>query len=229
MLLYHILERLDLDAEKLRTKVLHYEIRIQEPADLAFETWNLHRLAQDMHVLTEYYADVEAKIQFLKQAYRAYRDSSWVRTRQAIMRQDLEHLEAMWWRTSVSKQWIVTYKDRVNILINHVFHISSQEQARATAAIAQDAAKDSLAMGTVAAVTLFFLPPTFVCVCLPLIHSGTLRLTIFSGHLRHGLFRRGRSNIGPENVVILVAVPCDCSPVDHCCYRDMDPLASVQA
>jgi len=168
MLLYHILESLDLDAEKLRTKLLHHEdIRIP-PADLALEAWHLHHLAQNMHILAEYYADAEAKVEFLIRAYSAYRDAgSWVKTPAVTMQQDLNHLEAMRWRTSVSKRWIVDYKDRVNIRINHVFHVSNQEQAMATAAIAQDTAKESSSMGTVAAVTLFFLPPTFVCVCVP--------------------------------------------------------------
>lgn len=167
MLLYHILEGLDLDTEKVRTKLLHHEDIQTPPADLAKKTRKLHRLAQDMHVLAEYYADTEAKAEFLIQAYSAYRNSSWVKKPTATMRQDLNHLEAMRWRTSVSKRWIVDYKDRVNIRINHAFHVSNQEQARATAAIAQDAARESSSMGTVAAVTLFFLPPTFVCVCAP--------------------------------------------------------------
>jgi len=167
MLLHHILEGLDLDAEKLRTKLLHHEDIRTLPADLALETWDLHHLAQSMRILAEYYADTEAKVEFLTQAYSAYRNSSWVKTPPATMRQDLNHLEAMRWRTSVSKRWIVDYKDRVNIRINHVFHVSNQEQAMATAAIAQDAARESSSMGTVAAVTLFFLPPTFVCVCGP--------------------------------------------------------------
>ena len=167
MLLHHILEGLDLDAEKLRTKLLHHEDIRAPPADLAQETWDLHRLAQNMHILAEYYADTEAKVEFLIQAYSAYRNASWVKTPTATMRQDLNHLEATRWRASVSKRWIVDYKDRVNIRINHVFHVSNQEQAMATAAIAQDAARESSSMGTVAAVTLFFLPPTFVFVCGP--------------------------------------------------------------
>ncbi|KAK5652818.1 hypothetical protein OQA88_9484 [Cercophora sp. LCS_1] len=163
MLLQHILGSLDLDAEELRAELLHHEDIRTPPAGLALQTWDLHHLSQKMHILAEYYADTEAKVDFLIQAYSAYRNSSWVKTLPATVRQDLNHLEAMRWRTSVSKRWIVAYKDRVNIRINHVFHVSNQEQARATAAIAQDAARESSSMGTVAAVTLFFLPPTFVC------------------------------------------------------------------
>src|SRR5205085_1501572 len=80
ILLHHILEGLDLDAEKLRTKLLHHEDIRMPPADLALETWDLHHLAQNMHILAEYYADTEAKVEFLIQAYSAYRDSSWVKT-----------------------------------------------------------------------------------------------------------------------------------------------------
>lgn len=162
MLLHHVLESLDKDAEELRTKLLRHENIQTPPADLALETWDPHLLAQNMHILAEYYTDTEAKVDFLIQAYRAYRDSGWFETRAATMRQDLNHLEAMRWRTSVSKRWIVDYKDRINIRINHVLHM-------ATAAIAQDAARESSSMGTVAAVTLFFLPATFVCVCYPLV------------------------------------------------------------
>jgi hypothetical protein len=165
VLLYHILESLDNDARKQRRELLDHEDIRTPPADLAVETWNLHHLAQDMHILAEYYADAESKLEFLIQAYSAYRDSSWAtgKTDPAVMKQDLSHLEAMKWRTNVSKRWIVDYKDRVNIRINHVFHVSNQEQAMATAAIARDAARESSSMGTVAAVTLFFLPPMFVC------------------------------------------------------------------
>jgi hypothetical protein len=182
MLIHHILDSLDVDVVEVRRKLLLYERIPTLLADLAAATSELHNLSHAMHILAEYYADIEAKIEFLSQAYNSYRDSGWAKTSEATMRWDLCHLEAMKWRTRVSKRWIMDYENRVNIRINHVgsslpfahwkpayadakvFHVSNQEQSMATAAIAQDAAKESSSMGTVAAVTLFFLPATFVCV-----------------------------------------------------------------
>jgi hypothetical protein len=122
MLLPHILDSLDSDVVKLRTKLLGYEDEgARAPlVDLATATSDLHKLARDMHVCSEYYSDVEAKLEFLKQSYNSYRSSSWAQTPEATTRQDLSHLEAMKWTTIVSKRWILGYRDRVNIMINHV-------------------------------------------------------------------------------------------------------------
>ena len=121
LLLHHILERLDADIVRLRGELLHHERTKTPTADVAAATAELHRMAQDLHVCAEYYADAEAKVEFLTKAYTSYRrSSSWVKTNKATMRQDIEHLAAMMYRTNVSKRWVVDYKNRVNIRINLV-------------------------------------------------------------------------------------------------------------
>ena len=120
MLIHHILDGLDADVVEVRRKLLRQEGIPTLLADLAGATSELHNLSHDMHILSEYYADIEAKVEFLTGAYNSYRDSGWAQTTKATIRQDLGHLEAMKWRTSVSKRWIVDYKNRVNIKINHV-------------------------------------------------------------------------------------------------------------
>jgi hypothetical protein len=120
-LLHHILERLDANIVKLRGELLHHERTKTPTADVAAAASELHRMAQDLHVCAEYYADAEAKVEFLTKAYTSYRTSSWVnKTNEATMDQDIEHLAAMMHRTNVSKRWVVDYKNRVNIRINLV-------------------------------------------------------------------------------------------------------------
>ncbi|KAF8989167.1 hypothetical protein BDQ17DRAFT_1434649 [Cyathus striatus] len=66
--------------------------------------------------------------------------------------------------------WIHGYQKRLEIEINLAFNLRFQRDsetnvriAKDTAKIAQDAQRDSASMITIAAVTMFFLPGTFIC------------------------------------------------------------------
>jgi len=95
-------------------------------------------------------------------------------------------------------------------------------------------------MGTVATLTLFFLPLTFVCVgstrhCARIIRYLAPRLTprLFPGCLQHGyIFQSpGRSGVRPDQLEIgwsVVDIPSGCRSADAsgCCF--MVYLASIQ-
>ncbi|KAJ4305168.1 hypothetical protein N0V90_000699 [Kalmusia sp. IMI 367209] len=66
-------------------------------------------------------------------------------------------------------RWTTVYKERTNIRINLLFHLSAQRESRTSTQIAVSSAKiaeqtqrDSASMITMAAVTMFFLPGTFI-------------------------------------------------------------------
>lgn len=90
-------------------------------------------------------------------------------------------------KCNVFKRWTANYRDRTNIRINlvgrdrspgqqmlidsQIFHLSSQmdnrtnvEIGKLTSKIAKETQRDSSSMITIAAVTMFFLPGTFVSV-----------------------------------------------------------------
>lgn len=97
-------------------------------------------------------------------------------------------------RCSTTKDWLSNYGKRVDIRIGlvsthhldstrsnghpqqyvnmkQVFHLANQDQAALTRQLAEDSFKDSSSMTTISAMTLFFLPSTFICVCV--CHPGS--------------------------------------------------------
>ncbi len=73
---------------------------------------------------------------------------------------------ARFWR-----RWVSNYATRTNIRVNLFFNLANQgdsriniEIARTSKAIAAETKRDSSSMITIAAVTMFFLPGTFVSV-----------------------------------------------------------------
>lgn len=74
-------------------------------------------------------------------------------------------------RTRIWKRWVADYNARTNIRINLFFNLANQadirtniEIASISKRIAEETRNDSSSMITIAAVTMFFLPGSFVAV-----------------------------------------------------------------
>jgi hypothetical protein len=156
----------------------------------------LHRLAKIFHILLEDFNDLEERVIFLIKAAETFTKAVALHGRSIGTTSEIYMLEYLLSFCKHSKRWISNYKDRTNIRINLVngtpdtrciklyanvrkaFHLSSQEDnklnvqiSNATTAIARDAQRDSSSMITIAAVTMFFLPGTFICVSNPQLFS----------------------------------------------------------
>ncbi|KAF8998399.1 hypothetical protein BDQ17DRAFT_1362203 [Cyathus striatus] len=85
----------------------------------------------------------------------------------ALVMESLEHLEC---RIQMALNWLKNFQKRLDIRINLAFNLRAQKDsqtnlkiAKLTTEIAVDAQRDSSSMITIAAVTMFFLPGTFIC------------------------------------------------------------------
>lgn len=89
-------------------------------------------------------------------------------------------------RTRIWKRWVVDYNARTNIRINLFFNLANQadnktnlEIASTSKKIAEETRKDSSSMITIAAVTMFFLPGSFVAVSSPFCASPQVNHSVF--------------------------------------------------
>lgn len=126
-------------------------------------------------------------------------------------------------RNRICRRWAENYIERTRLIMDLFFSIGSQvdsrtnlEIANLTSTIARDAQRDSSSLITIAAVTMVFLPGTFISVglststpflyttssasvrqciqcrtCLPNVHSLPLKTANATlGRIQHGLFQR---------------------------------------
>ncbi|PVI07356.1 hypothetical protein DM02DRAFT_666696 [Periconia macrospinosa] len=154
-----------------RQELIRHESQYADNAsDYYTLTRHLHRLARDWNTLNQDCADYVSTLQFLQRAYGRYckatERSTW------RVERDLnapEYLEALKLQGENCVRWTSVYRDRTNIRINLLFHLSNQrdaltskEIAISTAEVAELTQRDSSSMITMAAVTMLFLPGTFI-------------------------------------------------------------------
>ena len=126
----------------------------------------LHDLSQAMHVLQENLMDQYETVAFILDFQRKYAN-----TLQTPHRSAGESLEYLLGRNHRWRRWVSSYSTRVKIRIDLAFNVASQNDnstnlkiANASAEIARETRKDSSSMITLAALTMLFLPGTFVSV-----------------------------------------------------------------
>ncbi|KAF8148419.1 hypothetical protein B0H34DRAFT_736964 [Crassisporium funariophilum] len=113
------------------------------------------------------FGDSQDTLDFLLKIHQQYLDSSHFQASNlATAVESLEYLAA---QTSHLTRWLTNYIDRTNVQINLFFNLANQRDnrinldiARLTSNIAVATQQDSSSMITMAAVTMFFLPGTFV-------------------------------------------------------------------
>lgn len=137
---------------------------------------NLHRLSQRWHILCEDLMDFEERLQFLlsvlEKMKQRYDD-------QGSTQHTMESFTYLLSRNQVWKRWSANYNARTKIRIDLFFNLASQgdshtnlEIASISKKIAEETRKDSSSMITIAAVTMLFLPGTFICVSLLVFHHS---------------------------------------------------------
>ncbi|ETS05347.1 hypothetical protein M419DRAFT_126905 [Trichoderma reesei RUT C-30] len=126
----------------------------------------LHALAREWHILARNLSDYAALLDFFKSASSRYfiassaHGGSTTQTK-AMLSGSLEYLAS----SCRSLAYLVSdYSGRTKTRIDLLYHLANQTESQSTRELAELARQDSAAMLTIAAVTLLFLPGTFIAV-----------------------------------------------------------------
>ncbi|OAP61911.1 hypothetical protein AYL99_04114 [Fonsecaea erecta] len=141
----------------------------------------LHRLSRSWHILFRKVSEFEVHLDFLQRVRSKYaslaEDGRMQNTSQFQPFEESDESLAFLVSSCRSLRHLVSdYRDRTATQINLLFHLANQAESRdnkeiaaqnkeiaeLTARIAQQTQRDSASMITIAAVTMFFLPGTFV-------------------------------------------------------------------
>jgi hypothetical protein len=156
-----------------RESLLYHERRYEDNnIDFDAATRQLHLLARDWHTLLQDCQDFNEQLKFFQSAYLKYMTNlqdpknDWaVDTGSSVA----ESFEVLMSQCDIYSRWVNVYRDRTNIRINLLFHLASQRESRtntqiaaSTAKVAEQTRRDSASMITIAAVTMLFLPGTFI-------------------------------------------------------------------
>ncbi|OCK81948.1 hypothetical protein K432DRAFT_380841 [Lepidopterella palustris CBS 459.81] len=190
-----------------RRLLVDFERQRSRQSNMDAATEALHLLSRDWHTLLQDLSDFSAQLQFLRNSYakylNAFENSSQNRDEGGSSNID-ESFEVLDSRCNIYRRWVVNYRDRTNIRINLLFHLANQASARtstkialATASVAEQTQRDSASMITIAAVTMLFLPGTFV--------SAILSSTFFQ-YDAHGLGVSNKWWILPATTLPLMVI-----------------------
>ncbi|OAL49439.1 hypothetical protein IQ07DRAFT_568360 [Pyrenochaeta sp. DS3sAY3a] len=144
----------------------------EEGTDFKLATIQLHRVSRHWLTLGQDCADFKAQMEFVRESYVVYRklltgsSPPWNIDRSADMRESFDMLISS---CDTCMRWTEFYQERTNVSINLLFHLVNQRESRtstqiatSTAEVARQTQRDSASMITIAAVTMFFLPGTFI-------------------------------------------------------------------
>ncbi|PTB70809.1 hypothetical protein BBK36DRAFT_1108044 [Trichoderma citrinoviride] len=126
----------------------------------------LHALAREWHILARNLSDYAALLEFFKSAASRYHTLSATHhgsttPNGAMLGGSLEYLVS----SCQSLTYLVSdYSGRTKTRIDLLYHLANQAESQSTRELAELARQDSAAMLTIAAVTLLFLPGTFIAV-----------------------------------------------------------------
>ncbi|KAF2445076.1 hypothetical protein P171DRAFT_359285 [Karstenula rhodostoma CBS 690.94] len=161
-----------LDIGERRRRLLEHERSYSDNIDFNEATKQLHKLSYDWNTLSQDCRDQGEQLAFLSRTYEKYMrrlcdaGNAWDVDKSHDMRETFEVLKS---QCDNHYRWTQVYKERTNIRINLLFHLSAQRESRTStqiaasnAIIAEQTQRDSASMITMAAVTMLFLPGTFI-------------------------------------------------------------------
>ncbi|KAF8963510.1 hypothetical protein BDZ97DRAFT_1820257 [Flammula alnicola] len=174
-LIEDLLETWTIKVSKFRTRLIQYEhdatIFSHTPSQNAKAVADLHNLSQHFNVVVGNLVDFKERVEFFFSAREQYLRLSSARFRVPERSVDSisDSLRLLSSRAGMLMTWASNYNERTKIRINMFFNLTTQgdsrtnlDIARLTTKIAVAAQKDSSSMITIAAVTMFFLPGSFV-------------------------------------------------------------------
>ena len=180
---------------------IHTNVSVQEfhrasqiPSESLQNTFqDLHVLSQKWHILHGNVMDLEEDLTFILDVHKN-RIGHKHDFNSSFTMPNYEAVEYLLSRTRVWKRWVGNYTTRTQIQINLFFNLANQsdnriniEIAKTSKQIAEATLKDSSSMITIAAMTMLFLPGTFVSVSLlPYTYHNFPEL--YKGNLQHDVF-----------------------------------------
>ncbi|KAF6757879.1 hypothetical protein DFP72DRAFT_889255 [Ephemerocybe angulata] len=168
------------NASKKLLRYEHLKSEHHSAIKLNDAVYDLHNLSQHFHILDEELNGIVEQLDYLAalypllsaraQPYSAVAQSSSGRRYKTSTIDSILFLRS---RTQIWHRWVRNWRERTNIRINLFFNLTAQRDsgtnsniAVATADIAEETRKDSSSMITIAALTLIFLPGTFIATLL---------------------------------------------------------------
>ncbi|ORY14278.1 hypothetical protein BCR34DRAFT_672583 [Clohesyomyces aquaticus] len=165
-----------------RKQLREHEQRITDrDSDFSSATTDLHLLSREWHTFGQDCRDFRAQLEFLQHTYKNFltgihsHRKEWMAEKPSNINESLECLKS---QCDGLCRWTTVYRDRTNVHINLLFHLrnlsetqNSTQIAASTATVAEQTRRDSASMITLAAITMLFLPGTFV--------SAILSTTVF--------------------------------------------------
>ncbi|KAF2271805.1 uncharacterized protein EI97DRAFT_243409 [Westerdykella ornata] len=161
-----------------RESLLYLERKYAGDTNIDFNlaTRQLHDLSKDWYTLEQDIWAYNSQIRFLKESLDIYLSKlsdpsvDWMVDKFSTTGESFEVLQSQ--AESLSR-WITVYRERTAVQINLLFNLASQREshtsteiAQSTAKVAEQTQRDSSSMITIAAVTMAFLPGTFICAIL---------------------------------------------------------------
>ncbi|KAF6761803.1 hypothetical protein DFP72DRAFT_1151862 [Ephemerocybe angulata] len=150
-------------------KLLEYEhLTAEQYGDglLNSAVHDLHTLSQHFYIMQEELNGIAEQLDYLIDVHKLLSsspNSQWSKSRGSMTTTSvIDSLSFLQSRTRNWHRWVHNWRERTNVRINLFFNL-------ATTKIATETQKDSSSMITIAALTLLFLPGTFVAVSLPCI------------------------------------------------------------
>ncbi|KAL8772446.1 MAG: hypothetical protein Q9209_002397 [Squamulea sp. 1 TL-2023] len=161
--------------ESLRGQLLHWEnirgtgIPLQSINQTPDATEKLYRLSRSFHIMLGDLNDFDERLTFFIEL--GAKCKSLTPPHFNLVDTAMENMLYTQSRNRICRRWAENYSARTTIMINLRFSIGAQvdsrtnlEIANLTSKIARDAQRDSSSMITIAAVTMVFLPGTFISV-----------------------------------------------------------------
>ncbi|KAF8188035.1 hypothetical protein BJ912DRAFT_408681 [Pholiota molesta] len=186
-----MLETWTVKLSKFRTRLIGYEedqaLFSHTAAHNARAVADLHNLSQNLNVVVGNLIDYKDRNQFFisaRERYLSLLAESHFHMQERSIGSITDALGLLTSRATMLMTWATNYNERTKIRINMFFNLTTQgdsrtnlDIARLTTKIAVASQKDSSSMITIAAVTMFFLPGSFVCAVFSMVffdsHPGT--------------------------------------------------------
>ncbi|PPQ90502.1 hypothetical protein CVT25_014185 [Psilocybe cyanescens] len=180
-----------------RDELVQYEnskFSLYNSAQVANAVENLHALSQLLHVIKGHLADLQERLRYLVTVHQRLQHLTSRHRRRHTTNStypgsfgemheeytDDEEEQEDTDSTAGLMRWVTNYNERTGIRINLFFNISTQTDsrinldiARLTSKIAVSTQRDSSSMITMAAVTMFFLPGTFISALFSMVFFDT--------------------------------------------------------
>ncbi|KAL2054975.1 hypothetical protein ABVK25_004797 [Lepraria finkii] len=171
-------------ASRFREELLHWEnnggegIPLHSIIHTPHGTQRLHSLSRSFQTIIADLYDLDERLDFLIQTSKTY--GSLAKSKMPLTDSATETIIFFKSRNCIWKRWVENYNERTRLMMNLFFSIASQvdhrtnlQIAELTSKLSMEAKRDSSSMITIAAVTMVFLPGTFISAIFSMVFFNT--------------------------------------------------------